>query len=138
LFKPRQLLKGLSRRQLSFFLFQMIDFYYVRALIVRTILKTIKIIYTMENIKTIQQVEPAVVVRANTNKAGKAGLILAILGLILSWVPVVGWGCWISGLIASIVGLFNAPRGMAIAGLIISFIDLIILIALIGTLALIL
>lgn len=90
----------------------------------------------MENIESIQQVEPAIVVHANANKAGKAGLILAILGLILSWVPIIGWGCWISGLIASIIGLFNAPRGAAIAGLIISFIDLIILITLIGTLAL--
>lgn len=92
----------------------------------------------MKNIETIQQVEPIIVVRENVNKAGKAGLILAILGLILSWVPVVGWGCWISGLIASIIGLFNAPRGMAVAGLIISLIDLIVIIALVGTLALIL
>ena len=47
-----------------------------------------------------------------------------------------GWVMWLTGLVGSIVGLFKAPRGKAIAGLIISFIDLIILVAVVGGLAL--
>ena len=39
------------------------------------------------------------------------------------------------GFILSFIGIFKSPRGLAITGFIISIIDLIILVALVGTLA---
>jgi len=66
------------------------------------------------------------------NGLGVAGFVLALLGLLLGWVPVVGWILWVLGLVFSIAGLFRAPRGMAIAGLIISSIGLIFLIFLVS------
>ena len=77
-----------------------------------------------------------------TNSLGTAGFVLAIIGFFLSWIPVlgwiiglffswmpvVGWIIWILGLIFSFCGIFKAPKGLAIAGLVISLIDLIILI----------
>jgi len=68
-----------------------------------------------------------------------AGMVLAICAVVLAWLPVVNFICWILGLIFSAVGLKNANRGapyrgMAIAGLAISLagIVLIILVVLIG------
>ncbi|MDR2672427.1 MAG: zinc ribbon domain-containing protein [Coriobacteriales bacterium] len=66
--------------------------------------------------------------QAKSNGIGTAGFILALLGLFLSWVPVAGWIIWVLGAILSSVGMFKVPKGLAIAGVIISFIDLIILI----------
>lgn len=70
-----------------------------------------------------------------TNGVGTAGFVLALLSLILSWVPVLGWIIWASGFILSFVGMFKNPKGLAIAGFIISLIDLIILIVVIGAIA---
>ena len=42
--------------------------------------------------------------RRSTNGLGTAGFILALLGLIFSWVPGLGWGLWALGLIFSFVG----------------------------------
>lgn len=58
---------------------------------------------------------------------GVAGFVLALLGLFLGWVPVLGWVLWVLGLIFSLVGVFRTPKGLAIAGLIITFIGLIVL-----------
>jgi hypothetical protein len=72
----------------------------------------------------------------NSNGMGVAGFVLALIALFLSWVPVLGWILWVLGLIFSLVGVFRKPKGLAIAGLVISFIGLIILIvvlAAIGT-----
>lgn len=66
---------------------------------------------------------------------GTAGMVLAIIALFTSWIPVLGWIVWVLGLIFSIVGVFREPRGMAIAGLVISFIGLITLIVIIGAIA---
>lgn len=57
---------------------------------------------------------------------------MALLGLIFSWIPVLNWILWILGLIFSIIGVTKKPKGLAIAGLIISFIAIIVLIAVIG------
>lgn len=61
---------------------------------------------------------------------GVAGFVLALLGLFLGWVPVLGWILWVLGLIFSVIGVFRTPKGLAIAGLIITFIGLIVLIIL--------
>jgi hypothetical protein len=63
-----------------------------------------------------------------SNGLGVAGFVLALLGLILSWLPVVGWILSPLGFILSLVGVFKKPKGLAIAGLIISLVALIIVI----------
>lgn len=69
------------------------------------------------------------------NGVGTAGFVLALLGLFLSWIPVVGWVLWALGLLLSFIGIFKSPRGLAIAGFIISVIDIILLVVLAGSLA---
>lgn len=64
------------------------------------------------------------------NGIGTTGFILAILALLLCWVPVLDWILWILGAIFSIVGLFRKPKGLAIAGVVISFIGVIVMITL--------
>jgi len=64
-----------------------------------------------------------------SNGVGTAGFVLSLITLFLGWVPVLGWILWILGLIFSFAGVFKSPRGLAIAGLVISLIDLILLVA---------
>lgn len=74
----------------------------------------------------IQQVE------RKTNGVGIAGFILSLIAIFVGWIPVLGWFVWFLGLILSFVGVFNKPRGLAIAGLVISLIGVIILVFLFG------
>ncbi|MDP3399208.1 MAG: hypothetical protein Q8S23_08695 [Bacteroidales bacterium] len=67
-----------------------------------------------------------------SNGVGTAGFVLAICALIFGWVPVLGWIIWLLGLILSIVGITRNPKGLAIAGLIISLLGLILLVAVFG------
>ena len=67
-----------------------------------------------------------------TNGIGTAGFVLALVAVFLGWVPVLGWILWILGLILSFVGIFRVPKGLAIAGLVISLIGLILLVAVFG------
>ena len=69
-----------------------------------------------------------------SNGLGTAGFILALISIVFSWVPAVGWVMWFLGLLFSFIGVFKSPRGLAIAGLIISLIDVIILIVIFGAL----
>lgn len=73
-----------------------------------------------------------VIVEKKGNGMGTAGFVLALLGLIFCWVPVLDWILWLLGLIFSIIGMFKPKKGLAIAGLIISFIFLILVFAIIG------
>ena len=66
------------------------------------------------------------------NGMGTAGFVLALVGLIFSWVPVLGWILWILGLIFSIIGVCRKPKGLAIAGLIISCLYIILVTVVIG------
>lgn len=68
-----------------------------------------------------------------TNGLGLAGMILAIIGLFLGLIPVLGWIIWFLGLVFSAIGVFKSPRGFAIAGLVISFIWLITFVFIIGS-----
>lgn len=70
-----------------------------------------------------------------SNGAGTAGFILSLISLVLSWVPGVGWIVWFLGFLLSFIGMFKTPKGLAIAGFIISIIDLIILLVFVGALA---
>ncbi|MBT3451403.1 hypothetical protein HN448_05535 [archaeon] len=69
-----------------------------------------------------------------SNGVGTAGFVLALIALFLGWVPVLGWIVWILGLILSFVGVFKKPKGMAIAGLVISLIGIILLLTVFGAL----
>lgn len=63
---------------------------------------------------------------------GTAGFVLALIALFLGWIPVLGWIVWLLGLIFSIVGIFKTPKGLAIAGLVISLIGIILLLVVFG------
>lgn len=63
---------------------------------------------------------------------GTAGFVLALLGLIFCWVPVLDWILWLLGLIFSVIGLFRRPKGLAIAGVVISFLFLIVIFVILG------
>ncbi len=63
-----------------------------------------------------------------TNGIGIAGFILALISLLICWIPILSWVLWVLGAIFSFVGLFKTPRGLAIAGTIISAVTLVILI----------
>ncbi|MDR0575186.1 MAG: DUF4339 domain-containing protein [Tannerella sp.] len=81
------------------------------------------------------QANPTVIVNSppaakDTNGVGTAGFVLSLVGLFLGWIPVLGWLSWLTGLILSFVGIFKEPKGLAIAGLIISCIGLIVIILL--------
>lgn len=67
-----------------------------------------------------------------SNGLGTAGFVLSLIAIFLCWVPVLSWILWILGLIFSFVGIFKSPRGLAITGLVISLIDLILLIVVVG------
>ena len=76
------------------------------------------------------QVAPA------SNGMAIAGMVLAICAVVLAWLPVVNFVCWILGLIFSAIGLKNANRGapyrgMAIAGLAISLAGIVLIIILV-------
>lgn len=68
------------------------------------------------------------------NGLGTAGFVLALLAFIISWIPlvgtVIGWILGPLGFIFSLIGVFRQPRGLAIAGLIISLLSIILLILL--------
>lgn len=70
-----------------------------------------------------------------SNGIGTAGFVFALLGILLSWVPVVDFIIWFLGLLFSFIGLFKAPRGLAITGFILSIIGIIIIIAIFGSIA---
>lgn len=58
--------------------------------------------------------------RPASNGMAIAGFVLALCSLVFCWVPVLNWILLILALIFSIVGVMRPPRGLAIAGLIIS------------------
>ena len=70
-----------------------------------------------------------------SNGIGIAGFVLALIAVFLGWVPVLGWILWFLGALLSFIGVFKQPRGIAIAGLIISFIGIILLLVVFGALA---
>ena len=74
-----------------------------------------------------------------TNGMGTAGFVLALISFLFSWIPGVSYLVWFLGALFSFIGLFKQPKGLAIAGFILSFFDLIVVIfvssALIGILS---
>ena len=76
-----------------------------------------------------------IIQQPSSNRTGTAGFVISLIALFLSWIPVFGWIIWFLGFILSFAGIFKRPRGLAIAGFILSIIDFIILIAIIGGIA---
>ncbi len=62
-----------------------------------------------------------------SNGMGTAGFVLALVALFFGWIPVFGWIIWALGFIFSFVGVFKKPKGLSIAGLVISLIGIIFL-----------
>ena len=101
----------------------------------------------MENTENVQEpvqqpaqkeVQPTFVIQqapAASNAMGTAGFIIALVTIFLFWIPVLGWILWLLGLIFSGIGVTRKPKGLAIAGLVISLIGLILLIVVIGLFA---
>lgn len=76
-----------------------------------------------------------IIVREETKKSngiGIAGFVLAIIALFIGWVPLIGWLVWLVGFVLSLIGVFKKPRGLAIAGLVISFIDVVMILFIFG------
>ncbi len=71
-------------------------------------------------------------VSSRSNGIGTAGFVLALISAIFCWVPGVNWIIWFLGALFSFFGLFKRPRGIAVAGFILSIIDVIIIVAVIG------
>ena len=82
--------------------------------------------------------QPIVINNTVTNRSngiGTAGFVLALISAIFCWVPGVNWIIWFLGALFSFIGLFKRPRGIAVAGFILSIVDIIIIVAVIGALA---
>ncbi len=75
-----------------------------------------------------QMQQPGFAPPSQTNGLGVAGFVLALLALLLFWVPFLGWILWLVGLILSAVGMARQPRGLAIAGLVVSLIGIVLLV----------
>lgn len=61
-----------------------------------------------------------------TNGMGVAGFVLALVSVFGTWLPFVGGLTWLLGLVFSCIGLTRRPRGLAVAGLIISLVWLLL------------
>ena len=79
--------------------------------------------------------QQTIIVQKKTNGMGTAGFVLALLSFLFSWAPVVNWGLWFLGALFSFVGLFKSPRGLAIAGFVISFVNVFVLLFLLAVVA---
>ncbi len=79
-----------------------------------------------------------IVQERSSNGVGTTGFVFAIIALVIGWIPlfgqILGGICWLIGAILSLIGVFKRPRGLAIAGLVISFLGLIILLFILGSL----
>jgi hypothetical protein len=88
---------------------------------------------TQETLNPQNQSRPTVIIQTEkSNGIGTAGFVLALIALFLGWVPFLGWIVWMLGLIFSAVGLTRQPKGLAIAGLVISLIGIVLLIVVFG------
>lgn len=75
-----------------------------------------------------------IIIKNQTNGLGTAGFVLALLAVVFCWVPFLDFILWLLGAIFSIIGLFKSPRGLAIAGTVISFIGIVIILVFFGAL----
>lgn len=82
-----------------------------------------------------QNTSTTVVVQGgSSNGLGTAGFVFALLAFFVCWIPFVDFIVWFLGALFSFIGLFKKPRGLAIAGFILSFIGIAILLTFFGAL----
>lgn len=86
------------------------------------------------NTTTQTNTTTVVVNERGSNGLGTAGFVFSILAFFVCWVPILDFVIWFLGALFSFLGLFKRPRGLAIAGFILSFIGIIILITVFGSL----
>lgn len=67
-----------------------------------------------------------------SNGVGTAGFVIALICACLSWLPGVNAILWFIGLMLSFFGMFKRPRGLAIIGFLISILDIIIIVMILG------
>lgn len=60
--------------------------------------------------------------KKTSNSFGNAGFTLSLLSILLFWLPFADIVFLLLGFIFSIIGLFRAPRGLAIAGLVLAIV----------------
>lgn len=81
--------------------------------------------------------EKVIKVVVQKNGIGTAGFVLALIGLVFCWVPVLDFILLLLGFIFSFIGLFKRPVGLAVAGLVISIIgSIVMVVAVLGLAAL--
>ncbi len=73
--------------------------------------------------------------RPRTNGMGIAGFVMSFITLFFGWIPFFGWVAWVLSLVFSFIGVFKRPRGLAIAGLILSIVGLIFIVFLYALIA---
>lgn len=62
--------------------------------------------------------------------------MLSVITAVMWWMPYIGWPLWVLAVVFSAIGLGRKPRGLAIAGLVISVVIPVLM--LLGVFALIL
>ena len=60
------------------------------------------------------------------NVIGLVGMIVAIVALVFSMVPGLGWILWFFGELFSVIGLFKKPRTCAVIGFVLSLMGLVL------------
>lgn len=90
-------------------------------------------IHTEPNV-TQSKDQQIIYVLQSGNSVGTAGFVLAVLAIVLCWIPGLNVVLWILGFIFSMAAVFKTPRGYAITGLILSLIGLLALIVAFNTL----
>lgn len=88
--------------------------------------------FTKEQVSLEQQRTRMVTITEQSNGAGTAGFIISIVSLFIGWFPIIGWIVLLLGGILCIIGCNRSKKGLAIAGLIISALNLLIVIGLYG------
>lgn len=71
-----------------------------------------------------------------SNGIGTAGFVFSIIAFLVCWIPILDFIIWFLGALFSFIGLFKRPRGLAIAGFILSFIGIIVLVTIFGSILL--
>lgn len=74
------------------------------------------------------QQQSTIIIQTQTNSIGIVGFVFALIGLFIGYIPFVGWIIVLVGAICSSKGRNKEPKGLAIAGSIISVINIIIMI----------
>ncbi len=79
--------------------------------------------------QTNQQQQPqptTVIIQSQTNGLGAAGFVVSLIGLFTFYIPVFGWIIMMTGIFLSGYGKKKEPKGLAVAGTVISVINVIL------------